>query len=273
MKSVDDLMAHDWAAAFRVVDPDIDDKIARMGDFLRQEIKSGYKILPEPNNIFRAFSRPLTDAKVLIVGQDPYPTLGHPVGLSFSVPPTVNPLPGSLRNIFKELDDDSTENPTLLNNARKNNNSSKRIVADNKSSLTPKTGDLSGWFGQGVVLLNRSLTVRAGKPNSHAGRGWEEITEDAVKILANRDEIISAFKNDALGDEKRLSYEPLVVMLWGRNARSLAPFFAEKKNILTIESAHPSPLSAYNGFFGSRPFSKANRFLIDHGAAPIDWAL
>lgn len=217
-----DLIAADWAEALAPVTP----VVSRMGDFLRAEIAAGRDYLPAGNQVLRAFTRPMADVRVLIVGQDPYPTPGHPVGLSFSVAPDVSPLPASLRNIYTELQTDLGIAPA-------------------------PNGDLTGWFEQGVLLLNRCLTVQPGKPASHRGRGWEEVTETAIQALARRG-------------------GPLVAILWGRDARSLAPMLAP---VPVIESAHPSPLSARNGFFGSRPFSRANHSLVAQGGQPIDWDL
>jgi len=162
------------------------------------------------------------------VGQDPYPTPGHAVGLSFSVGPEVRPLPASLVNIFREYSDDL-------------------------GYPTPVNGDLTPWSERGVLLLNRVLTVQPGKPGSHRGKGWEEVTEQAIRALA-----------------ARVGGVPLVAILWGRDARTLAPLLGD---IDRIESAHPSPYSAANGFFGSRPFSRTNKLLDQRGAEPIDWKL
>ena len=216
------IMAPDWAEAMIPVEDDI--KI--MGEFLRAEVDAGRKYLPAPENIFRAFQTPLSDVKVLIVGQDPYPDPKYPMGLSFSVNPDVRPVPQSLRNIYKEIVDD--------------------IGGD-----IPENGDLSYLAEQGVMLLNRTLTVEAGKPNSHQGKGWEKITEHAIKVLNERD-------------------KPLVAILWGSNARQLKEFLTSDK-IQIIESAHPSPLSARRGFFGSKPFSKTNLYLEMNGLKPIKW--
>jgi uracil-DNA glycosylase len=198
-----------------------------MGDFLREEIAQGRTYLPSGDNVLRAFKQPFDEVRVLIVGQDPYPTPGHPIGLSFSVAPTVKRLPGSLLNIFKEYSSD-------LGYPR------------------PATGDLTPWTENGVLLLNRVLTVQPGKPGSHRGKGWEAVTEQAIRALSARDG------------------EPLVAILWGRDARSLVPML---EDIPCIESAHPSPLSAHAGFFGSKPFSRTNRLLEELGAPPIDWRL
>jgi uracil-DNA glycosylase len=211
-----------WADA---LDP-VADRIAVLGDVQRAEVAAGRPFLPSGDRVLRAFERPLDAVRVLIVGQDPYPTPGHAVGLSFSVAPDVRPLPASLVNIFKEYCDDLGYPP-------------------------PGSGELAPWVDQGVLLLNRALTVQAGRPNSHQGRGWEDVTEQAIRALADRG-------------------GPLVAILWGRNARNLKPLLG---NVPCVESAHPSPLSAHNGFFGSRPFSRANQALIAQGADPIDWRL
>lgn len=215
-------MAPDWAQALEPVQP----TIARMGEFLRAEIAAGRGYLPPGAQVLRAFSRPLAQVRVLIVGQDPYPTPGHAVGLSFSVAPDVRPLPRSLVNIFTELQADYGIEPS-------------------------PSGDLTPWFEQGVLLLNRCLTVEPGRPNSHRGKGWEEVTACALDALAARG-------------------GPLVAILWGRDAQGLAPMLGDTP---IIASPHPSPLSASRGFFGSRPFSRANQALIEQGAEPIDWDL
>ncbi|MBB2909897.1 uracil-DNA glycosylase [Streptosporangium becharense] len=211
-----------WAEALEPVA----DRIAQMGDFLRKEVAEGRQYLPAGPNVLRAFQQPFDQVKVLLVGQDPYPTPGHPIGLSFSVAADVRPIPGSLRNIYKELTEDL-------------------------GLPMPSNGDLTPWTEQGVLLLNRVLTVMPGKPASHRGKGWEEVTEQAIKALATRD-------------------KPLVAILWGRDARNLRPMLGD---VPAIESAHPSPLSARNGFFGSRPFSRTNELLEQQGAAPVDWKL
>ena len=201
-------------------------RIAAMGDFLRAEVAAGRRYLPAGDNVLRAFKQPFDSVRVLIVGQDPYPTPGNAVGLSFSVAPQVRPLPGSLVNIFREYSDDL-------------------------GYPTPATGDLVPWSERGVLLLNRVLTVAPGQPGSHRGKGWEEVTEQAIRALAARG-------------------EPLVAILWGRDARTLAPLL---EGMPRIESAHPSPYSAASGFFGSRPFSRANQLLEQEGAEPVDWKL
>ena len=216
------LVAPDWAEALAPVD----DRIAAMGEFLRNEVRAGRSYLPHGDQVFRAFSRPLADVRVLVVGQDPYPTPGHPVGLSFSVAPDVRPVPKSLANIFQEL-------------------------ASDTGSPRPTNGDLTPWFEQGVMLLNRVLTVAPGASASHRGRGWEAITEQAIDALARRG-------------------GPLAAVLWGRDAQSLKPMLGE---VPWVDSVHPSPLSASRGFFGSRPFSRVNALLQDQGGAPVDWRL
>ncbi len=211
-----------WATALEPAEG----QIAAMGDFLRRQIASGRKYLPAGENVLRAFKQPFDDVKVLIVGQDPYPTPGHAVGLSFSVDRKVTRLPGSLVNIFREYSQDL-------------------------GYPTPATGDLSPWAERGVLLLNRVLTVEPGKPGSHRGKGWEQVTEQAIRALAARE-------------------KPLVAILWGRDARNLVPVLGD---VPSIESAHPSPLSAGYGFFGSRPFSKANQLLRRQNGQPVDWKL
>ncbi|WP_084104865.1 uracil-DNA glycosylase [Demequina sp. NBRC 110056] len=211
-------VAPDWADALEPIAP----TLASIGVFLREEMAAGRGYLPASDAILRAFRAPLADARVLIVGQDPYPTPGDPVGLSFSVPPG-HPMPRSLVNIARELRDDTGE------------------------ALTD--GDLSLWASQGVVLLNRVLTVRPGAPASHRGKGWEQVTEHAIRTLVARG-------------------GPLVALLWGRDAQSLIPLLGDVPH---VASAHPSPLSASRGFFGSRPFSAVNALLAEQGAEPIRW--
>ncbi len=217
-----EIMDEGWAAA---LDP-VTDRIQAMGDFLRNEIAEGRKYLPAGENVLRAFRQPFAAVRVLIVGQDPYPTPGHPVGLSFSVAPEVRRLPGSLVNIFREYREDL-------------------------GYPAPANGDLSPWSERGVMLLNRVLTVQPGKPGSHRGKGWEQVTEQAIRALAARG-------------------GPLVAILWGNDARSLVPLLG---SVPCIESVHPSPNSADRGFFGSRPFSRANKMLEEQGGEPVDWKL
>lgn len=209
-----------WAAALAPVAGDI----AALGDRLRAEAAAGRGYLPAGDRVLRAFSRPLDAVKVLIVGQDPYPTPGHPIGLSFAVDAHVRPLPRSLANIYQELEADLGVVPA-------------------------GHGDLSAWSDQGVMLLNRVLTVTPGMPASHRGWGWEKVTDHAIRTLVARE-------------------RPLVAILWGRDAASLRPLLGATP---VIQSAHPSPLSAHRGFFGSRPFSRANELLAGLGAAPVDW--
>ena len=217
-----ELVDHSWLP---VLSPQ-ESTLARLGEFLRGENAAGRGYLPAGENILRAFRTPLDDVRVLIVGQDPYPTPGHPVGLSFSVAPTVRPLPPSLVNIFTEYHDDL-------------------------GLPMPSSGDLSPWAEHGVMLLNRVLTVQPGAPASHRGKGWEQVTEAAIRGLAGRG-------------------GPLVAVLWGRDAQGLASML---DGVPQIASPHPSPLSASRGFYGSRPFSRANAALADAGADPVDWTL
>jgi uracil-DNA glycosylase len=211
-----------WAEALAPVEP----TVARLGEFLRAELASGRGYLPAGRQVLRAFERPLDAVRILVVGQDPYPTPGHAVGLAFSVAPQVRPVPKSLVNIFRELEDDLGVPP-------------------------PSTGDLTAWADQGVLLLNRVLTVSPGASASHRGKGWEEVSARAIDALVERG-------------------GPLVAILWGRDARGLVP---QLPGIPCIESPHPSPLSAHAGFFGSRPFSRANGLLARQGAHPVDWRL
>ncbi|MDO4888103.1 MAG: uracil-DNA glycosylase [Actinomycetaceae bacterium] len=211
-----------WA---RELEP-VEDAIHAMGDFLRAENAAGRQYLPSGANVLRAFTYPFDGVRVLIVGQDPYPTPGHPVGLSFSVDPSVRPVPRSLVNIYKELHDD--------------------LGLD-----APANGDLTPWCKQGVMLLNRVLTVQPGQPASHRGKGWEAITSHAIRRLAERG-------------------GPMVAILWGRPAQELKPLLGD---VPVVASPHPSPLSASRGFFGSRPFSRANELLVQQGGQAIDWSL
>ena len=217
-----ELVHPSWAAALEPVGG----AVQGLGEFLRAELAAGRGYLPAGAHVLRAFEQPLDAVRVLIVGQDPYPTPGHAVGLSFSVAPDVVPVPRSLANIYQELQAD-------LGVPR------------------PSTGDLSPWAERGVLLLNRVLTVCPGKPASHRGKGWESVTAQAISALVARG-------------------GPLVAILWGRDARNLVPHLGQ---VPSIESAHPSPLSAHSGFYGSRPFRRANELLARQGAAPIDWSL
>lgn len=211
-----------WAQALAPVAAEV----AAIGAFLRAEVAAGQRYLPTGDKVLRAFTQPFADVRVLVVGQDPYPTPGHPVGLAFSVDAAVRPLPPSLQNMFRELQSDL-------------------------GVPLPTTGDLTPWTRRGVLLLNRVLTVRAGTSASHRGKGWERVTEQAVRALVHRG-------------------TPLVAVLWGRDAQSLRPILAD---VPRVESVHPSPLSATRGFFGSRPYSRVNDLLAAQGAAPVDWRL
>lgn len=221
-RPLNDIVEPGWAKALEPVA----DQIAFMGDFLRAEIAAGRSYLPAGQHILRAFQQPFEEVRVLVVGQDPYPTPGHAVGLSFSVAPDVSPLPPSLDNIFRELHDD-------LGLPR------------------PSSGDLTPWTRRGVLLLNRALTTAPRKTAGHRGKGWEAVTEQAIKALAARG-------------------RPMVSVLWGRDARNLRPLLSQYP---AVESAHPSPMSADRGFFGSRPFSRVNAMLAEQGAPPVDWQL
>jgi uracil-DNA glycosylase len=216
------LLDDGWAAALEPVADDI----AALGDRLRGEVAAGRSYLPAGENVLRAFARPRADVKVLIVGQDPYPTPGNPIGLSFAVDRHVRPIPRSLSNIYAELESDLGIPPA-------------------------PHGDLSAWSDQGVMLLNRVLTVAPGDAGSHRGWGWEKVTELAIRSLVERD-------------------APLVAILWGKDAANLRPLLGDTP---IVASAHPSPLSARRGFFGSKPFSTENALLEQQGAAPVDWRL
>ena len=223
-RPLNEIVEEGWARALEPVGA----QVAQMGEFLRAEIAAGHRYLPAGPNVLRAFTFPFDRVRVLIVGQDPYPTPGHAVGLSFSVASDVRPLPRSLDNIFTEYGKDL-------------------------SYPAPANGDLSPWAERGVMLLNRVLTVRPGTPASHRGKGWEAVTECAIRALVARE-------------------QPLVAVLWGRDASTLKPMLVGD-GCKAIESPHPSPLSASRGFFGSRPFSRANELLEEMGAEPIDWRL
>lgn len=213
-------IAADWAGALEPMG----ERLAELGRFLNAERAAGRTVLPAGSRILAAFQRPLADVRVLIVGQDPYPTPGHPIGLSFATAPDVRPIPRSLANIYQELSDDLGIPPA-------------------------PHGDLTAWADSGVMLLNRVLTVHAGDSGSHRGKGWEAFTEHAIRSLVARG-------------------GPLVAILWGNDARGLGPMLGD---VPRIESPHPSPLSASRGFFGSRPFSRANAALEAQGAAAVDW--
>lgn len=218
---LEDLVHPEWAPALAPCEPTIRRALAA----LAAESRAGGEILPAPAKILRAFARPLSGVKVLVLGQDPYPTPGHAIGLSFACDASVRPLPRSLQNIYREL-------------------------AADLGVPAPRTGDLSPWADEGVLLLNRVLSVRAGAAGSHRRLGWEEVTDAAVRAVVARG-------------------APLVAILWGKDAQSVAPLLGATPVIAT---AHPSPLSASRGFFGSRPFSRANELLAAQGAGPVRWA-
>lgn len=217
-----ELVHPSWADVIRPLDA----HIAEIGAWLRSQTAAGKPYAPAGENVLRALKQPMDSVRVLIIGQDPYPTAGHAVGLSFSVAPNVQPLPRSLSNIFRELHDDLR-------------------------AQIPHTGDLTPWTERGVMLLNRVLTVGIGQPGSHRGKGWEQVTSAVITALAARN-------------------QPLVAILWGRDAQSASGLLP---GVPQIKSAHPSPLSASRGFFGSKPFSRANELLVTEGAEPIDWRL
>lgn len=222
-RPLEEIVEAGWARALAPVAP----VITQMGEFLRAENAAGRRYLPAGADVLRAFQQPFEAVRVLIVGQDPYPTPGHAVGLSFSVSQRTSPLPRSLVNIFREYSEDL-------------------------GHPAPSTGDLSPWTEQGVLLLNRCLTVAPGAPGSHRGKGWEVVTEQAIRALVDR------------------AAAPLAAILWGRDARDLVSLL---RDVPCVESAHPSPLSAAGGFFGSRPFSRANALLEELGGEPVDWKL
>jgi uracil-DNA glycosylase len=225
---LDELVAPDWAGALAGVEGELRSVLS----FLAGEVAAGHAVLPSPSNVLRAFRQPLADVRVLIVGQDPYPTQGHAVGLAFSVDGRTRPIPRSLANIYRELESD------LGLPARVH-------------------GDLGAWAGQGVLLLNRVLSVREGAAGSHRGKGWESITTAAVTAVAAR----------RTADGGRL---PLVAVLWGKDAEGVRPLLGDTP---VVASVHPSPLSASRGFFGSRPFSRANKLLQEQGDGEVDWEL
>lgn len=221
-RALSELVEGGWARALEPVAP----VVAELGRMLRADLTAGATYLPAGPHVLRAFTQPLDDVRVLVVGQDPYPTPGHAVGLSFSVDAGVRPLPRSLQNVFTELCADTGAAP-------------------------PSSGDLTPWTERGVLLLNRVLTVAPGRPGSHRGRGWEQVTDQAIRALVARG-------------------RPLVAVLWGRDAQQLRPLLGDTP---VVASPHPSPLSASRGFFGSRPFSRVNELLTAQGADPVDWSL
>ncbi len=213
-----DQLGPGWAQALEPVLPDVaalDERLLVMGE----------TVLPPRPRVLRALSRPLADVRVLLVGQDPYPTPGHAVGLAFSVAPGLRPLPRSLVNVLRELRSDV--------------------------AVTAEDGDLTPWADQGVLLLNRVLTVAPGAPGSHRRLGWQRVTDQAVRALAQRG-------------------GPLVAVLWGKDAQAVTPLLGE---VPVVAGVHPSPLSASRGFFGSRPFSRVDALLVEQGSTPVDWSL
>jgi uracil-DNA glycosylase len=200
----------------------------QLTSFIKQEYtKFPNAIFPKGNQIFRAFDAcPFDEVKVVILGQDPYPTRGHAQGLCFSCDASVRPLPKSLQNIFKELEDDL-------------------------GVKAPQNGDLNFWAEQGVLLLNSLLTVREGQPLSHANQGWEQFTDEVIRKIDSE-------------------LENVVFVLWGSPAQKKGSFVNEQKH-LVLRAPHPSPLSSYRGFFGSKPFSIINKHLIEKGKTPINW--
>lgn len=218
-----DLIDSSWV---EILSP-VQGTLAEIALRLEREVADGHQIFPTPQHIMRAFTTPFESVKVVILGQDPYPTPGDAMGLSFSVAPEHLTLPRSLKNIFSELQTD--------------------FGCD-----VPANGDLSPWTQQGVMMLNRVLTVRTGEAGSHRGIGWELVTQQALKALNSR------------------TGTPLVAVLWGNDAIGAKEFLS---NAVVIESAHPSPLSSNRGFFGSKPFSKVNKALAELGQEPINWAL
>ncbi len=216
-----DQLGPGWAQALAPVAADLAALDARLRELERGD--AGY--LPPRPQVLRALLRPFADVRVLLVGQDPYPTPGHAVGLSFSVAPGLRPLPRSLVNVLREVRSDV--------------------------GAAVDDGDLSPWADQGVLLLNRVLTVAPGAAGSHRRLGWERVTDQAVRALAQRG-------------------GPLVAVLWGKDAQSVAPLLGD---VPVVSSVHPSPLSASRGFFGSRPFSQVDARLVEQGGAPLDWSL
>lgn len=205
---------HDsWKRLLEPLAPEIDGILAK----IREE-----RTAPTQDLIFKALEIDLNKVKVVIFGQDPYPTEGNATGLAFSVPGWVKPIPASLHNIYKELQSDLGIPPSL-------------------------SGDISAWQKSGILLLNRVLTTRIGESAAHTDLGWQRITDFIAEELGNRG---------------------VVAILWGKSAQELSGFFKD-----FVSSAHPSPLSAYRGFFGSRPFSRVNELLVAQGKGPVDWSL
>ena len=220
-------MPEDWKLA--LIDELTSQNMDNLREFLKQEYGSGKSIYPKASQMFNAFNlTPLSNVKVVILGQDPYHGPGQAMGLSFSVPKMI-PMPPSLRNIVKEM-------------------------ADDIGTVPPKHGDLTHWAQQGVLLLNASLTVEEGMAGSHQGKGWEQFT-DAVIDVVNKQTSNTVF------------------ILWGSKAKLKGKFIDTEKHLI-LSAVHPSPLAANRGgVFGSKPFSKANEYLVQHGKQAIDWQL
>jgi len=215
-------IATDWVVPLSATDNILRDLAIKLAERSAQ----GEVILPEPKVMFRALALPLAEVKVLIIGQDPYPTPGHPNGLAFAANKPVRPLPRSLGNIYKELQADLGIAPVAH-------------------------PDLSAWQSQGVLLLNQVLSVSAGQAGAHQKFGWAPVIEAILAALNER-------------------ANPPVAILWGNHAQKLSPSLS---NVPQLRSAHPSPLSASRGFFGSKPFSETNRLLSLQGQKPINWSL
>jgi len=202
--------------------------IKQLREFLVSQKRAGKTIFPKSDLWFNALNTtPYEQVKVVILGQDPYPTPGHAHGLCFSVLPQVTPIPKSLINIYKELEDDL--------------------------GIVNQNGYLQSWAEQGVLLLNSVLTVESGQANSHQGVGWEQFTDHIIALLNQ-------------------STRPIVFVLWGAYAQRKGQIINNPQHLI-IKSPHPSPLSAYRGFFGSKPFSQINQFLSQTEQEPIDWQI
>lgn len=213
-----ELVPKEWRTPLMPVRAELDAISSRLDSMTHQQI------LPAPQNIFRALQIGPQDVSVVIFGQDPYPNPAHACGLSFSVPAGTSPLPGSLRNILLEVQNDT-------------------------GSSIAVNGDLQPWVEQGVMLLNRALTVQAGVPGSHQGLGWDQVTTQIARVIAH-------------------SSSSAIALLWGKQAQQLAPVFASE-NVIT--GVHPSPLSAHRGFLGSKPFSRINELRASRQQQPIRW--
>ncbi len=207
-----DQLHTDWQIALK----EHHQKIDEIDQFIQSK-----EIAPHYELVFRALTSSLEKTRVVIFGQDPYPTQGHAHGLAFSVDSKVSPLPASLRNIYKELESDV--------------------------QVKRESGDLSDWTDQGVMLINRVLTTDTGKSLAHEKLGWQGITETVARVLGQRD---------------------VIAVLWGNSAQELQRYFKDEN---VVSSVHPSPLSAYRGFFGSQPFSQVNAKLLAKGFTPINW--